>query len=138
MKRLPMWVTLLASVSSALKSAGKTKTTVLAQKNAEINIFTVASGLLYEVRICGLNYMATLSLYQRFASIMILSVLRNTKHTVKFWFIENFLSPSFLVKHFVPYYPVAILNILLRSLFLTSRRSTASSMSLLPTNGQHG
>ena len=31
---------------------------------------------------------------------MILSVLRNTKHTVKFWFIENFLSPSFLVKHF--------------------------------------
>lgn len=27
---------------------------------------------------------------------MILSVLRNTKGTVKFWFIENFLSPSFL------------------------------------------
>ena len=34
---------------------------------------------------------------QRFASIMILSVLRHTKSTVKFWFIENFLSPSFLV-----------------------------------------
>jgi UDP-glucose:glycoprotein glucosyltransferase len=29
---------------------------------------------------------------------MILSVLRNTKHSVKFWFIENFLSPSFLVR----------------------------------------
>ena len=28
---------------------------------------------------------------------MILSVLRNTKSTVKFWFRENFLSPSFLV-----------------------------------------
>lgn len=28
---------------------------------------------------------------------MILSVMRNTKSTVKFWFIENFLSPSFLV-----------------------------------------
>jgi len=28
---------------------------------------------------------------------MILSVLRNTKSNVKFWFIENFLSPSFLV-----------------------------------------
>ena len=28
---------------------------------------------------------------------MILSVLRNTNSTVKFWFIENFLSPSFLV-----------------------------------------
>ncbi|KAH8825012.1 UDP-glucose:glycoprotein glucosyltransferase-domain-containing protein [Flagelloscypha sp. PMI_526] len=53
---------------------------------AEINIFTVASGLLYE----------------RFASIMILSVLRNTKHTVKFWFIENFLSPSFL--EFIPHF----------------------------------
>lgn len=30
---------------------------------------------------------------------MILSVLRSTKKTVKFWFIENFLSPSFLVCH---------------------------------------
>jgi hypothetical protein len=28
---------------------------------------------------------------------MILSVLRNTNSSVKFWFIENFLSPSFLV-----------------------------------------
>jgi UDP-glucose:glycoprotein glucosyltransferase len=35
--------------------------------------------------------------FQRFASIMILSVLRNTNSSVKFWFIENFLSPSFLV-----------------------------------------
>ena len=51
MDRLPIWVTLLASISSALKSVGKTETTVLAHKNAEINIFTVASGLLYEVRI---------------------------------------------------------------------------------------
>jgi len=76
---------------------GKAETAVLPQTNAEINIFTVASGLLYEVRGCGLKSMTILSLYQRFASIMILSVLRNTKHTVKFWFIENFLSPSFLV-----------------------------------------
>ncbi|RPD60390.1 glycosyltransferase family 24 protein [Lentinus tigrinus ALCF2SS1-7] len=53
---------------------------------AEINIFTVASGHLYE----------------RFASIMILSVLRHTKSTVKFWFIENFLSPSFL--EFIPHF----------------------------------
>lgn len=29
---------------------------------------------------------------------MILSVLRNTNSSVKFWFIENFLSPSFLVR----------------------------------------
>ncbi|EKM75357.1 hypothetical protein AGABI1DRAFT_46617 [Agaricus bisporus var. burnettii JB137-S8] len=55
------------------------------EEQADINIFTVASGLLYE----------------RFASIMILSVLRNTKSSVKFWFIENFLSPSFL--EFIPH-----------------------------------
>ncbi|KAF9513801.1 glycosyltransferase family 24 protein [Hydnum rufescens UP504] len=52
---------------------------------AEINIFTVASGLLYE----------------RFVGIMILSVLKNTNSSVKFWFIENFLSPSFL--EFIPH-----------------------------------
>ncbi|BEI94341.1 uncharacterized protein CcaverHIS019_0608000 [Cutaneotrichosporon cavernicola] len=51
-----------------------------ASRHADINIFTVASGLLYE----------------RFASIMILSVLKHTDSTVKFWFIENFLSPTFL------------------------------------------
>lgn len=49
-------------------------------RHADINIFTVASGLLYE----------------RFASIMILSVMKHTQSTVKFWFIENFLSPTFL------------------------------------------
>ncbi|TIB72226.1 Sec63-domain-containing protein [Wallemia mellicola] len=54
-------------------------------EHADINIFTVASGLLYE----------------RFASIMILSVLKHTDHTVKFWFIENFLSPSFI--EFLPH-----------------------------------
>ncbi|KAG8741941.1 hypothetical protein FRC10_002252 [Ceratobasidium sp. 414] len=54
-------------------------------KQADINIFTVASGLLYE----------------RFVSIMILSVMRNTQSTVKLWLIENFLSPSFL--EFIPH-----------------------------------
>ncbi|KAL5522625.1 hypothetical protein ACEPAG_8642 [Sanghuangporus baumii] len=58
----------------------------IAPRQADINIFTVASGLLYE----------------RFASIMILSVLRNTDSSVKFWFIENFLSPSFL--EFLPHF----------------------------------
>ncbi|KAK8869940.1 hypothetical protein IAR55_000508 [Kwoniella newhampshirensis] len=53
-------------------------------RHADINIFTVASGLLYE----------------RFASIMILSVMKHTKSTVKFWFIENFLSPTFIA--FIP------------------------------------
>lgn len=64
---------------SKLKGKGGQKT-----KNADINIFSVASGHLYE----------------RFLSIMTDSVMRNTDHTVKFWFIENFLSPSF--KDFLP------------------------------------
>ncbi|KAI9428853.1 UDP-glucose:glycoprotein glucosyltransferase-domain-containing protein [Lactarius indigo] len=76
---------IVSRISLMFKSSGsKAETGLSTQRHAEINIFTVASGLLYE----------------RFASIMILSVLRNTKHTVKFWFIENFLSPSFL--EFIP------------------------------------
>lgn len=62
--------------SSALSSLGLTKT---ASTNAEINIFSVASGHLYE----------------RMLNIMMVSVMKHTKHTVKFWFIEQFLSPSF-------------------------------------------
>lgn len=53
-------------------------------KNADINIFTVASGHLYE----------------RFLSIMTASVMNHTDSTVKFWLIENFLSPTF--KSFLP------------------------------------
>ncbi|KAK4464281.1 family 24 putative glycosyltransferase [Cladorrhinum samala] len=53
-------------------------------KNADINIFSVASGHLYE----------------RMLNIMMVSVMKHTNHTVKFWFIEQFLSPSF--KDFIP------------------------------------
>jgi UDP-glucose:glycoprotein glucosyltransferase len=51
-----------------------------------INVFSLASGHLYE----------------RFLKIMMLSVLKNTKSPVKFWFVENFSSPQFkaLVPHF--------------------------------------
>lgn len=52
--------------------------------HADINIFSVASGHLYE----------------RMLNIMIVSVMRHTQHSVKFWFIEQFLSPSF--KAFLP------------------------------------
>ncbi|CZT01255.1 probable UDP-glucose:glycoprotein glucosyltransferase precursor [Rhynchosporium agropyri] len=52
---------------------------------ADINIFSVASGHLYE----------------RMLNIMMVSVMKHTKHTVKFWFVEQFLSPSF--KDFIPY-----------------------------------
>lgn len=50
-----------------------------------LNIFSLASGHLYE----------------RFLRIMMLSVLQNTKSPVKFWFLKNYLSPSF--KDFIPH-----------------------------------
>ncbi|TPX66082.1 hypothetical protein SpCBS45565_g04732 [Spizellomyces sp. 'palustris'] len=53
--------------------------------NATINVFSVASGHLYE----------------RFLSIMMLSVVKNTQSPVKFWLVRNFLSPSF--KEFLPH-----------------------------------
>lgn len=48
-----------------------------------INVFSVASGHLYE----------------RFLRIMMLSVLKNTKSPVKFWFLKNYLSPSLKVSN---------------------------------------
>uniref|UniRef100_A0AAY4AMJ7 UDP-glucose ceramide glucosyltransferase-like 1 n=1 Tax=Denticeps clupeoides TaxID=299321 RepID=A0AAY4AMJ7_9TELE len=55
------------------------------EKDNVINIFSVASGHLYE----------------RFLRIMMLSVLKHTKTPVKFWFLKNYLSPAF--KEFIPY-----------------------------------
>uniref|UniRef100_A0A1X7TRA6 Glucosyltransferase 24 catalytic domain-containing protein n=1 Tax=Amphimedon queenslandica TaxID=400682 RepID=A0A1X7TRA6_AMPQE len=49
-----------------------------------INIFSIASGHLYE----------------RFLRIMMLSVLKHTKNPVKFWFLKNYFSPQF--KDFIP------------------------------------
>jgi len=43
-----------------------------------INIFTVASGHMYE----------------RLQKIMVLSVIKNTQSRVKFWFIKNYMSPQ--------------------------------------------
>ena len=62
--------------------ASLTRTT----ENNRINIFSLASGHLYE----------------RLLRIMMLSVLKNTNTPVKFWFLKNYLSPSF--KDFLPYY----------------------------------
>lgn len=62
--------------SSILSSIGLAKPV---KGQADINIFSVASGHLYE----------------RMLNIMMVSVMRHTNHTVKFWFIEQFLSPSF-------------------------------------------
>ncbi|WBW72150.1 UDP-glucose-glycoprotein glucosyltransferase Gpt1 [Schizosaccharomyces osmophilus] len=64
----------------------KKKINLFTNRNREptINIFSVASGHLYE----------------RFMYIMTKSVMQHTNKKVKFWFIENFLSPSF--KHSIP------------------------------------
>lgn len=69
------------SISSIVSSDSKKKTTT----DETINIFSVASGHLYE----------------RFMRIMMISVLRHTKSPVKFWFLKNFLSPTFTA--FMPY-----------------------------------
>ncbi|CAN7997504.1 unnamed protein product, partial [Ixodes hexagonus] len=49
------------------------------EQDDRINIFSLASGHLYE----------------RLLRIMMLSVLKNTKTPVKFWFLKNYLSPTF-------------------------------------------
>lgn len=50
------------------------------QNTETINIFSVASGHLYE----------------RLLRIMMLSLLKHTKSPVKFWFLKNYLSPQFM------------------------------------------
>lgn len=50
------------------------------QEQETINIFSVASGHLYE----------------RLLRIMMLSLLKHTKSPVKFWFLKNNLSPQFI------------------------------------------
>ncbi|KAH7641055.1 UDP-glucose:glycoprotein glucosyltransferase 1 [Dermatophagoides farinae] len=49
------------------------------EDSKRINIFSLASGHLYE----------------RLLRIMMMSVLKNTKTPVKFWFLKNYLSPQF-------------------------------------------
>ncbi|XP_011488137.1 UDP-glucose:glycoprotein glucosyltransferase 2 isoform X3 [Oryzias latipes] len=73
----------LVSVWSAFKRSiaggGSKKDDGQKKKEDDLNIFSVASGHLYE----------------RFLRIMMVSVLRHTKTPVKFWFLKNYLSPSF-------------------------------------------
>ena len=67
------------------------------QRHAEVNIFTLALDLLYVQRDPRDEVRCSCIFFQ-FRVDYDLSVLRNPKHTVKFWFIENFLSPSFSVR----------------------------------------
>ncbi|CAF1343716.1 unnamed protein product, partial [Rotaria sordida] len=72
--------------SSPSSSSSSSSTKIDDITDDTINIFSVASGHLYE----------------RLLRIMMISVLKNTKKSVKFWFLKNFLSPSFT--SFLPYY----------------------------------
>ncbi|KAK3153915.1 hypothetical protein QOZ80_2BG0183200 [Eleusine coracana subsp. coracana] len=65
--------------ASSKKKADKITDHKDARRGETINIFSVASGHLYE----------------RFLKIMILSVLKKSQRPVKFWFIKNYLSPQF-------------------------------------------
>ncbi|KAI3367586.1 hypothetical protein L3Q82_026430 [Scortum barcoo] len=84
------------SLTRGFTGGGKTEE-AKQEKDDVINIFSVASGHLYE----------------RFLRIMMLSVLKNTKTPVKFWFLKNYLSPTFKwcelqtgvlkIKEFIPH-----------------------------------
>ncbi|KAJ1743857.1 killer toxin resistant protein [Coemansia sp. RSA 1086] len=70
---------------SKFKGAFGAQNNTTATEKPHFDVFAVASGHLYE----------------RLMSIMMLSVRNTTQSTIKFWLIENFLSPSF--KAFVPH-----------------------------------
>ncbi|XAR56342.1 hypothetical protein NMG60_11036790 [Bertholletia excelsa] len=75
------WASGFIGGSDSSKTSGSTSTEHGngVRHGKTINIFSIASGHLYE----------------RFLKIMILSVLKNTHRPVKFWFIKNYLSPQF-------------------------------------------
>ncbi|KAM3408479.1 hypothetical protein ACQJBY_001541 [Aegilops geniculata] len=74
------WASSFISGDASLKKKAEKNTDLKDARQGEtINIFSVASGHLYE----------------RFLKIMILSVLKKTERPVKFWFIKNYLSPQF-------------------------------------------
>ncbi|VUZ57741.1 unnamed protein product [Hymenolepis diminuta] len=79
-----LWM-VVDSTINFIKKSSTTEDPLRNPNNETINIFSLASGHLYE----------------RFLRIMMLTVIRNTKSPVKFWFLKNYLSPSF--KEFIPY-----------------------------------
>ncbi|XP_071798762.1 UDP-glucose:glycoprotein glucosyltransferase 1-like isoform X1 [Asterias amurensis] len=76
-----IWDSLSSFFSSFTGSGSKDTET---EQDKTLNIFSIASGHLYE----------------RFLRIMMMSVLKHTKSPVKFWFLKNYLSPTF--KEFIP------------------------------------
>ena len=67
-----------SSIKSSFGSASDAALTEAKGKENVLNIFSLASGHLYE----------------RLMRIMMLTVLKNTDAKVKFWFLRNYLSPE--------------------------------------------
>lgn len=74
-----IWNSITSTFSSSNNNAGE------GEQVETINIFSVASGHLYE----------------RLLRIMMLSTLKHTKSPLKFWFLKNYLSPQFI--EFLPH-----------------------------------
>lgn len=68
-----------SSIKSSITGSKKEKKKGDKKETEVINIFSLASGHMYE----------------RLMRIMMLSVIRNTKTKVKFWILENYASPAF-------------------------------------------
>jgi UDP-glucose:glycoprotein glucosyltransferase len=73
-----------AAGAGAVARSGGGGASSAAEDDDTIHVFTVASGHMYE----------------RLQKIMVLSALKRTKSHLKFWFIENYMSPQ--MKAFVP------------------------------------
>lgn len=72
-----IWNSIASSFGGGSSSPASDKKGV--ENSETINVFSVASGHLYE----------------RLLRIMMLSVLKHTTSSVKFWFLKNYLSPQF-------------------------------------------
>lgn len=55
------------------------------------------SNLIFIFKVINFKELLMFLLHVAFFRIMMLSVLRHTKTPVKFWFLKNYLSPSFKV-----------------------------------------
>lgn len=74
-----MWSKVSKMFSSTTQGAAGGGGQIVANKNETVHVFSLATGHLYE----------------RMLKIMMLSVSKRTSVPVKFWLLENFLSPAF-------------------------------------------
>lgn len=79
-KEESLWSSLSSSFMPSSVSDKKVE-----EDDKRVNIFSIASGHLYE----------------RLLRIMMLSVIKNSQSSIKFWFLKNYLSPQF--KEFIPH-----------------------------------